>query len=110
MQGERLGLQAEPLAPENSCNRDERQLVVIKLLVNAIEAMPDGGILKTSAVDRDQADMPPGIRLTACDSCPGIGPAISNTCSSPSSRPRNRAATVSGYGSESPWSNTTAAA
>lgn len=58
-----------------TCNRNELQQVVINLLVNALEAMPAGGILKISVDDWDEADMPLGIRLTVCDSGPGIGPA-----------------------------------
>lgn len=56
-----------------TCNRNELQQVVINLLVNALEAMPDGGVLKISVDDWDEADMPLGIRLTVCDSGPGIG-------------------------------------
>ena len=54
------------------CNKSEVQQVIINLLVNAIEAMPDGGLLKLAAEDWDEADMPVGLRLSVSDSGPGI--------------------------------------
>ena len=46
--------------------------MVINLLVNAIQAMPDGGVLKIAVEDWDEADMPVGIRISVCDTGPGI--------------------------------------
>ena len=54
------------------CNKNELQQVVINLLVNAIQAMPDGGVLSIAAEDWDEADMPVGIRLAVADTGPGI--------------------------------------
>ncbi len=54
------------------CNRNELQQVVINLLVNAIQAMPDGGVLHILSEDWDEADMPVGIRLAIADTGPGI--------------------------------------
>ena len=54
------------------CNKNEAQQVVINLLVNAIEAMPEGGFLRLSVEDWDEADMPVGIGLTVADTGPGI--------------------------------------
>lgn len=54
------------------CNKSEVQQVIINLLVNAIEAMPNGGLLKLAAEDWDEADMPVGLRLSVSDSGPGI--------------------------------------
>jgi len=54
------------------CNKSEVQQVIINLLVNAIEAMPQGGLLKLAAEDWDEADMPVGLRLSVSDSGPGI--------------------------------------
>ena len=54
------------------CNKNEVQQVIINLLVNAIEAMPNGGMLQISVDDWDESDMPVGIRLTVTDSGPGI--------------------------------------
>ena len=56
------------------CNRNELQQVLINLLVNAIQAMPDGGTLTLAAEDWDEADMPVGLKLCVGDSGPGIGP------------------------------------
>ncbi len=54
------------------CNRNELQQVLINLMVNAIQAMPDGGVLTLAAEDWDEADMPRGLRLVVTDSGPGI--------------------------------------
>jgi signal transduction histidine kinase len=58
-----------------TCNKNELQQVVINLLVNAIQAMPGGGVLKIAVEDWDEADMPLGIRLIVDDSGPGISSA-----------------------------------
>ena len=57
------------------CNKNELQQVIINLFVNAIQAMPEGGVLKMTVEDWDQADMPLGIRLIVSDSGPGISDA-----------------------------------
>lgn len=54
------------------CNRIELQQVTINLLVNAIQAMPAGGIVNIVVEDWDEADMPVGIRLIVEDSGAGI--------------------------------------
>jgi signal transduction histidine kinase len=54
------------------CNRNELQQVLINLLVNAIQVMPEGGVLTLAAEDWDEADMPVGLRLVVTDSGPGI--------------------------------------
>ena len=54
------------------CNRNELQQVLINLMVNAIQAMPEGGVLTLAAEDWDEADMPLGLRLVVTDSGPGI--------------------------------------
>ena len=57
------------------CNKNELQQVIINLFVNAIQAMPEGGVLRIAVEDWDQADMPLGIRLIVTDSGPGISDA-----------------------------------
>jgi len=57
------------------CNKNELQQVVINLLVNAIQAMPEGGVLRIAVDDWDEADMPVGIQLYVEDSGPGISKA-----------------------------------
>jgi signal transduction histidine kinase len=57
------------------CNRNELQQVLINLMVNAIQAMPDGGVLTLAAEDWDEADMPVGLKLVVGDSGPGLTPA-----------------------------------
>ncbi len=59
------------------CNRNELQQVLINLTVNAIQAMPDGGVLKLAAEDWDESDMPVGLRLVVADTGPGLTPAES---------------------------------
>ena len=54
------------------CNRNELQQVLINLMVNAIQAMPDGGVLTLAAEDWDEADMPIDLRLAVTDSGPGV--------------------------------------
>ena len=55
-----------------TCNKNELQQVIINLFVNAIQAMPNGGVLRIAVEDWDEADMPVGIRLEVADSGPGI--------------------------------------
>jgi two-component system NtrC family sensor kinase len=55
------------------CNRNELQQVLINLMVNAIQAMPDGGTLILAAEDWDEADMPVGLKLIVSDTGPGLG-------------------------------------
>ena len=57
------------------CNRNELQQVLINLMVNAIQAMPDGGVLKLGVEDWDAADMPLGLRLIVADTGPGLSAA-----------------------------------
>ena len=54
------------------CNRNELQQVLINLMVNAIQAMPEGGTLTLRAEDWDESEMPLGLKLTVEDSGPGI--------------------------------------
>jgi signal transduction histidine kinase len=54
------------------CNRTELQQVLINLMVNAIQAMPDGGVLTLAAEDWDEADMPVGLKLVVADSGRGL--------------------------------------
>jgi signal transduction histidine kinase len=54
------------------CNRNELQQVLINLLVNAIQAMPEGGVLVLAAEDWDEADMPVGLKLVVADTGPGL--------------------------------------
>ncbi|MFZ2266265.1 MAG: cache domain-containing protein [Azonexus sp.] len=55
-----------------TCNKNELQQVMVNLLVNAIQAMPEGGLLSLAVEDWDEADMPLGIRLIVADSGHGV--------------------------------------
>jgi signal transduction histidine kinase len=57
-----------------TCNRNELQQVLINLMVNAIQAMPEGGTMTLAAEDWDEADMPVGLKLVVADSGLGITP------------------------------------
>lgn len=67
---------AQTVATQRSVlsNRNEMQQVLINLVVNAIQAMPDGGTLSLDAADWDLADNPVGVALTVSDTGPGIAP------------------------------------
>jgi two-component system NtrC family sensor kinase len=54
------------------CNRNELQQVLINLMVNAIQAMPEGGVLTLAAEDWDEADMPVGLKLVVSDTGAGL--------------------------------------
>ncbi len=58
-----------------SCNKNEVQQVLINLLVNAIQAMPDGGVLGIGVEEWDESEMPVGICLHVSDGGPGVGEA-----------------------------------
>ena len=55
-------------------NRQELQQVVINLLVNAIQAMPDGGCLMLRTRDLAPDRGLPGVTLTVEDTGPGLAP------------------------------------
>jgi len=57
------------------CNRNELQQVLINLMVNAIQAMPEGGVLSLAAENWDESDMPVGLKLVVADTGPGLTPA-----------------------------------
>lgn len=65
------------------CNPNELQQVLINLLVNAIQAMPEGGVLVLAAEDWDETDMPLGLRISVSDSGPGISEADAQRLFSP---------------------------
>lgn len=54
------------------CNRNELQQVLINLMVNGIQAMPEGGTLTLATEEWDEADMPLGLKLIVGDNGPGI--------------------------------------
>lgn len=53
-------------------NRQELQQVLVNLMVNAIDAMPDGGELRLTVEEWDA----PGVAIRVCDSGPGVDPAL----------------------------------
>lgn len=58
------------------CNRQELQQVVINLLVNAIQAMPQGGVLTLTTNNAQTADGRSGVVIDVCDSGPGLDPQV----------------------------------
>lgn len=59
-----------------NCNRNELQQVLINLLVNAIQVLPEDGRLTLASEDWDESDMPIGLRLSVSDNGPGIPPEV----------------------------------
>ncbi len=57
-----------------SASRAELQQVLVNLLVNAIQAMPEQGVLSIEATDQDAPDGRPGVAFTIADTGPGIAP------------------------------------
>jgi two-component system, NtrC family, sensor kinase len=61
-------------------NRQELQQVIINLLINALQAMPQGGVLRLETRDwvlAEEGDTPqPGAQLCVLDSGPGLAPGV----------------------------------
>lgn len=58
-------------------NRQELQQVLINLLLNAAQAMAEGGRLTLVTEDWDDAEgQPQGVRIAVCDTGPGLSPGM----------------------------------
>ncbi len=57
-------------------NRQELQQVLVNLMVNAIQAMPEGGELMLATADWTAADGRPGLRIEVADTGPGLADAL----------------------------------
>lgn len=64
-------------------NRQELQQVVINLLINAIQAMPQGGTLILRTRNRLDASANPGVVIEVADSGPGLSPPVRDKLFSP---------------------------
>lgn len=71
-----IRLDLDPRIPAIWCNEGQFKQVLLNLILNAIQAMPAGGILTLKLVRaEDQPLGGPGICLTIADNGPGIDPA-----------------------------------
>ena len=60
-----------------ACNRQELQQVVINLMINAIQAMPDGGRMTLRTLDEgDAGHLGSGAVIEVCDQGPGLAPGV----------------------------------
>jgi signal transduction histidine kinase len=57
-----------------TASRNELQQVLVNLLVNALQAMPEQGVLSVTVRDQAAADGRPGVAFTIGDTGPGIPP------------------------------------
>ena len=57
-------------------NRQELQQVLVNLIVNAIQAMPEGGVLSLATSDWTAADGRLGLRIEVADTGPGLADAL----------------------------------
>jgi signal transduction histidine kinase len=73
-------LNATLLAP---VNRQELQQVLINLMINAIQAMPDGGALTLRTTDQTDAFGRPGVLTEVCDTGAGLTDSIRERLFSP---------------------------
>jgi two-component system, NtrC family, sensor kinase len=81
-QVERAGIQVEwqPLSGDDTltCDGDRIQQALLALLVNAVEAMPDGGVLRLCVDERPplHPNGPRSMAVVIADTGPGIPPAV----------------------------------
>ncbi|MCM2307491.1 MAG: cache domain-containing protein [Sulfuritalea sp.] len=68
-------VQVTPATRPVTINRNELQQVLINLIVNALQAMPEGGTLLLTTGDREENGIPGGY-VAVADSGPGIPPEI----------------------------------
>ena len=64
-------------------NRQELQQVLINLMINAIQAMPDGGTLTLRTRDTPDAQGRPGVLAEVCDTGKGLSNAVRERLFSP---------------------------
>jgi PAS domain S-box-containing protein len=69
LQGVELSWQGEPHVPPILLDADQMRQIFLSLLLNALEAMPDGGCLHVTTA---RTERPAGVRVCFEDSGPGI--------------------------------------
>jgi signal transduction histidine kinase len=90
----RLSIDTAADLPPVRCNRVELQSAVLNLVINARDAMPDGGRLRLSARSGSEGDLAPGVTITVSDDGSGMSPETLRCATNPyfTTKPEGRGA------------------
>ena len=83
-------------------NRTELQQVIVNLIVNAIHAMPDGGMLTLRTSDSDM-DGKPGLAIEVIDTGVGMAPEVMQKIFDPFFTTKRREGTGLGLSISQTW-------
>ncbi|WP_296495512.1 cache domain-containing protein [Rhodoferax sp.] len=79
-----ISVQRQWLASQRvNINQQELQQVLINLIINAVQAMPEGGELLLRSVNQTDTEGREGVLIEVCDTGPGLGAAVHDKLFSP---------------------------